>query len=46
MKVEVTGYWAEVVEGEDEVADVIVVDEAAVGATEADSMSDSVVEVA
>ena len=43
---EVTGYWAEVVEGEDEVADVIVVDEGAVGATEADSMSETVVEVA
>ncbi len=42
----VTGYWAEVVEGEDEVVGVMVVEEGLVGATEADSMSEPAVEVA
>ena len=43
---EVTGYWAEVVEGEDEAVDAIVVEEALVGATDVDSISESAVEVA
>ena len=42
----VTGYWAEVDEGEDEAGGVMVVEEALVGATDADSMSESAVEVA
>ena len=46
MDVEVTGYWAEVVRGEDEAVGVMVVEEALVGATDADSTSESVVEVA
>jgi len=44
--VEVTGYWAEVVEGEGEAVGVMVVEEALVGATDADSTSESAVEVA
>ena len=46
IDVEVNGYWAEVVEGEDEAVGVMVVEEALVGATDADSTSESAVEVA
>ena len=46
IDVKVTGYWAEVDEGEDEAVDAIVVEEALVGATDLDSISESALEVA